>query len=421
MKLRSFGSTILAVAVTAALAPSAFAQYDYDNGSSDDAAGTGDAAVEAGAAISAQSTSSNGALPTVIVTVENAQQSRGVFLTPPWLAIHDGSFDTYDGGEPASVPLGGVEIEALAEDGNNGPLSETFRSLLPDAPEVTALAGPGGPLAPGDSASIAFYVDPSLDRYFSYASMIIPSNDFFIANGNPRAHLLFNEGGGFVGQDFTVGGAASNDAGTEVNDEFALNVAFLGQAGPNTGESENGVVTTPAPGFADPGTLTFPDGVLSHAAFGNTNFGNSAVMNVSFRYVDLNRFQRFDSVLDAGQEVGATVGSNATGEGILRSFSDRSLQVQIATDGLSGRIQMAHLHLGAAGSNGPVIANLGDLILSGGRRVFGRIDESVLTDAFDGDYEDFLRTLAAGNVYINIHTEAYPAGEIRGQVSLRER
>jgi hypothetical protein len=30
-----------------------------------------------------------------------------------------------------------------------------------------------------------------------------------------------------------------------------------------------------------------------------------------------------------------------------------------------------------------------------------------------------LNELAAGNIYLNIHTAEYPAGELRGQVSLR--
>ena len=190
--------------------------------------------------------------PSVVVTVENAQPSRGVFLTPPWLGIHDGTFDTYDGGALASIPLGGNEIESLAEDGNNGPITATFDARLPNAPQVQGLPGPAGPLAPGDSASITFNVDPSSDRYFSYASMIIPSNDFFIANGNPFAHQLFDDDGKFVGQNFVVSGDETNDAGTEANDEIASNVAFLAQGGPNIGTTEALPVTMPCLLYTSP-------------------------------------------------------------------------------------------------------------------------------------------------------------------------
>lgn len=196
-------------------------------------------------------------IPSVVVTVENAQASRGTFLTPPWVGIHDGTFDSYDGGEPANLPLGGDEIERIAEDGNNGPISDTFSARTGGAPQAS-LAGPAGPLAPGDRASMTFNVDPTIDRYFSYASMVIPSNDAFLANGNPLAHQLFDANGNFVGEGFVVSGDESNDAGTEINDELAGNVAFLNQAAANTGDTENGVVVTPHPVLRAPASLPIP-------------------------------------------------------------------------------------------------------------------------------------------------------------------
>ena len=357
--------------------------------------------------------------PSVIVTVENVQSSRGVFLTPPWLAIHDGTFDSYDGGQPASTPLGGNEIEALAEDGNNGPITATFERLQPFAPQIGALTGPGGPLAPGDKAAVTFQVNPADDRYFSYASMIIPSNDFFIANGNPRAHLLFDDAGNFVGEGFTVTGQQTNDAGTEANDEIATNVAFLGQAAPNTGVTEALPVTTPAAGFAAPGALSFPNGVLNHPVFGRGDFTNNAIFRVSFQYVDLGATNRFVSSLSPDQEVGAAVASDATGRAAATSLRGQSLLVRVNTDNLTGPIIAAHLHRGAAGANGPVIVNLGSGVR--GDNVIARVSPSDLTAAFSGDFEDFLGDVAAGNVYINIHTAANPGGEIRGQLELVER
>ena len=357
--------------------------------------------------------------PTLVVTVENAQAPRGTFLTPPWLAVHDGTFDSYDGGQPASVPLGGNEIEALAEDGNNGPITDTFDRLQPGAPQVSALPGPSGPLAPGDSASIALPVDPSVHRYFSYASMIIPSNDFFIANGNPLAHQVFDDNGVFVGDDFIVSGDETNDAGTEVNDEIASNVAFLAQAAPDTGVSEANPVATPAPGFAAPGTLTFPNGVLNHPVFGLGDFNDAddALFRVSFRFVDLARNVGLRARLSADQEVGAdAVTSSATAVARLRSVRGNFVQLDATARDLSSPLVAAHLHLGAAGTNGPVIVDLGSGI--SGDSVWARIGPSDLTAAFDGDFQDFLVALVSGNVYLNLHTSEFPAGEVRGQVEL---
>jgi len=40
--------------------------------------------------------------PSVIVTIENMSPYNGTFLTPVWVGFHNGEFDSYDGGKPAS-------------------------------------------------------------------------------------------------------------------------------------------------------------------------------------------------------------------------------------------------------------------------------------------------------------------------------
>lgn len=373
------------------------------------------------AAAPVQSQGGTSSIPSVVVTVENAQPGNGAFLTPPWIAIHDGTFDTYDGGSLASVPLGGNEIESLAEDGNTAPLTAAFSASQPLSPQVSALAGPFGPLAPGQRIGTTLNVDPSRDRYFSYASMIIPSNDAFLANGNPLAHELFDASGHFVATDFIVSGDESNDAGTEVNDEIASNVAFLAQAAPNTGTTEALPVTSPSPGFAAAGTLAFPDGVLNHPAFGNADFNDSddRLLAVTFRYVDLGGVVFYTADLETAQEIQAdAVNSAATGGAILRSSNGSSLGIIANTQNLTGPITMAHLHLGAPGTNGPVIVDLGAGLQSGnGIRL--AVSAADLTGPLAGaTFVDFLNEVAAGNVYVNLHTQAFPAGELRGQVGL---
>ncbi len=81
--------------------------------------------------------------------------------------------------------------------------------------------------------------------------MIIPSNDAFVANGNPLAFPIFDSAGGFLGADFTVLGSQVLDAGTEVNDELPMNTAFFGQKAPDVGVPQGGVVSL-HPGFLPP-------------------------------------------------------------------------------------------------------------------------------------------------------------------------
>lgn len=212
---------------------------------------------------------------TLKVTITNIAPSGGVYLTPVWVGFHNGSFDSYDGGT-ASAP----ELEALAEDGNTGPLSNVFAANGTLVATGTTQTGArvqdtlGGLLAPGGSAMGTFTVDTTgANRYFSYASMVLPSSDYYVANGNPLAHDL---SGLMVGDttSFFIGAPGTvNDAGTEVNDfaTSAGNPLFGipgGQSGPDQGADENGVNVNVSAPFAN--FLNQPSGGVAPAL----NFNN---------------------------------------------------------------------------------------------------------------------------------------------------
>ncbi|MEM7587898.1 MAG: spondin domain-containing protein [Acidobacteriota bacterium] len=174
----------------------------------------------------------------VTVTIENLAPASGNFLTPVWVGFHNGMFDIYDIGAPSTPGL-----ERIAEDGNTGPISGEFLGSGAGTVDAT-IPGPNGPIAPGDTATMTFDLDPnsSQSRFFSYARMIIPSNDAFVANAAGNAHQVFDELGNFVGGSFVLYGDRVRDAGTEVNDEVPANTAFFGQMAPNTGLDENSTV-----------------------------------------------------------------------------------------------------------------------------------------------------------------------------------
>lgn len=196
----------------------------------------------------------------VTVTIENLAPETGTYLTPTWLGVHDGSFDLYDIGAPASP-----ELERIAEDGNADPLSSAFTSL---GFEDGVAPGPGGPIAPGESASFTFDLDAGTGAaYLSYTSMVIPSNDAFIANGDPMAIPIIDAFGTFIGGSTVVYGDQVRDAGTELNDELPANTAFFGQASPDTGVAEGGTVSQ-HPGFLAP----MSGGILADAMFAAADF-----------------------------------------------------------------------------------------------------------------------------------------------------
>ncbi len=212
-------------------------------------------------AVSALATTADAAPFTIRVTIENLAPARGNLLTPVWIGFHDGTFDLFNQGEVISPAL-----ERLAEDGNTAPLSAMF-AAAPGARADGTSFGPSGPIAPGQSTTSEFVLDSRQLTYFSYASMVIPSNDAFIANGNPRAFQLFDGSGRFGGVDVTVLGRMVWDAGSEVNDEIPMNTAAFGQASPDTGVAENGVVSL-HPGFMPRGS----GGILDDEMFASADF-----------------------------------------------------------------------------------------------------------------------------------------------------
>ncbi|MEM9914728.1 MAG: spondin domain-containing protein [Planctomycetota bacterium] len=168
------------------------------------------------------------------ITVTNEGNSD-FFLTPVWFGFHNGGFDLFNPGEAASASL-----EALAEDGIVDGLVADF-TAAPGVPgDIQGVAanpaGFGGApvIDPGETAT-AFVtpINPAAYQYFTFASMVIPSNDTFIGNGNPFAYQVFNPAGEINDPSgvFTIEifGSDLYDAGTEVND--SLGAAFSAAGG----------------------------------------------------------------------------------------------------------------------------------------------------------------------------------------------
>ncbi|MFT4539473.1 MAG: hypothetical protein ACI841_001847 [Planctomycetota bacterium] len=366
----------------------------------------------------------------VTVTAQNLAPIQGTFQTPVWVGFHDGNFDIYDSGVAASGVLGGDTLERIAEDGNFGPLSTAFLSSATGTVNG-ALFGPAGPIAPGEAAVNSFLLDPTSpsSRYFSYTSMVIPSNDAFVANGNGQAHMIFDGAGNFVGQPFFVTGSEVLDAGTEVNDELPMNTAFLGQMMPNTGMVEAGVVG-PHPGFNMMGT----GGILDNHMFMNGMFlpTGYSMIRIAFKEAPaITDFRHYRSPADASQEVHA-VTSNARGR-FLYQLQDMGTKLTItsgfrATRNLTG----IHLHMASAGQNGPLVASLVGPLPAGG----GNFVEVTTVEITAADLRGPLRgypldrlmaDIEAGNIYVNVHTDDglpgddtgagdYSSGELRGQL-----
>lgn len=193
----------------------------------------------------------------VNVRITNLAPQNGTFLTPMWFGFHNGGFDLFDPNQGASEGL-----QRIAEDGAVSTLASEFAA---NGSGLTSGVLNGiGPIGPGQSTSKVATIDIT-GRYFTFASMVIPSNDAFI--GNPSALDLYDGGGNFVGGSFLILGSMVWDAGTEMNDEIPANTAFFGQMAPNTGMTEGGVVKLHS-GFKAPGS----GGILDDPMFSAADF-----------------------------------------------------------------------------------------------------------------------------------------------------
>ena len=107
--------------------------------------------------------------------------------------------------------------------------------------------------------------------------------------------------------------------------------------------------------------------------------------------------------LSGSQEVPA-VTTSAAGSGKITVGDDMSISGSVMTTGLAGTA--AHIHLAAAGQNGPVAVPLTKSGDSGWAVPAG----AKLTDAQFAAFK-------AGNLYVNVHSDANKGGEIRGQIN----
>ena len=106
--------------------------------------------------------------------------------------------------------------------------------------------------------------------------------------------------------------------------------------------------------------------------------------------------------LSGDQEV-PPVTTSASGNGTITVGDDKSVSGTVTTSGIAG--MAAHIHEAPAGKNGPVAVPL----TKTSDNVWSVPPGAKLNDAQFKSYK-------AGNLYVNVHSEAHKDGEIRGQL-----
>ena len=175
------------------------------------------AAIAAAIAASSVTLSAHAEVVDVTVTVQNLAPANGIAFAPLHLGFHSGSFDAFNLGGVATAP-----IISVAEGGAGGAWQAAFA-----AADATATRGTvGGLLLPGATSSLTLRVDTALNPLFTFAGMVVPSNDFFIGNDSPTEYRLFDATGALTLPSITVRASEIWDAGSEVFDPAAA--AFVG-------------------------------------------------------------------------------------------------------------------------------------------------------------------------------------------------
>jgi CHRD domain len=132
---------------------------------------------------------------------------------------------------------------------------------------------------------------------------------------------------------------------------------------------------------------------------------------------------RFTATLSGSNQVPA-VETSATGRATFQvSRSGKSVSYTLFVTGIEDPT-MAHIHLAAAGEDGPPVVWLyptkAHPVKSG--KVSGLLSRGTITAAqLVGPLKgktiaDLLEDIRGGNTYVNVHSKAHPGGEIRGQI-----
>ena len=96
------------------------------------------------------------------------------------------------------------------------------------------------------------------------------------------------------------------------------------------------------------------------------------------------------------------VTTSSSGEGTISIADDGAVSGSVTTKGVQGTA--AHIHVGAAGKNGPVAVP------------FTKEGDTYKAPAGAKLNADQLKAFKGGELYVNVHSAANPNGEIRGQL-----
>lgn len=234
---------------------------------------TGKYLVMASAALGLLAAPVHANLVDITVTVRNLAPTNSVSFAPLRFGFHNGSFDAFNNGQTATAP-----IISVAEGGSGADWFPAFAAAEP----LAVLGSTSGALTPGASqTTMTFRVNTAINPYFTFASMVIPSNDHFIGNDNPLQYRLFDMAGNLIQSQINQAARQIWDNGSEAFDP--ANAAFLVGGNNDLRTPQNGVVAfdflelAGFNGLQTAAGYTFQSNLLANTPVYQINFSAAAV------------------------------------------------------------------------------------------------------------------------------------------------
>ncbi len=180
----------------------------------------------------ALSVSATAAPIAVTVTIENLAPTNSISFAPLHYGFHRGVFDSFNINE-----AGGDAVTSVAEGGGGEAWQAEFAATDPTANRGVI----GMALTPGQTRSQTLMVDFAINPFFSFGTMVVPSNDLFLGNDSPTRFRVFDTDGTLLVPSISQFTGSIWDNGSETADP--ANAAFVVGGNNDLRTPEGGVVT----------------------------------------------------------------------------------------------------------------------------------------------------------------------------------
>ena len=154
----------------------------------------------------------------------------------------------------------------------------------------------------------------------------------------------------------------------------------------------------------------------------------AAVMTVGFlgltAPVSAQTFVLTATLTGAGETPAPGINTGAFGTATVTvDMTARTVTYAVQVFNLPSGVTASHIHVGAAGTPGPVVVNFAPATNSSNDFSFSGVvqDTTFLLRPDQGirSADDMFQAILGGNAYVNVHSAVNPGGEIRGQLVLK--